>query len=121
MITTPRFGRIFNRYSLVRLLFILVVIIGLALLSVQYATAQVPSPTKLFAANDPSYYYFGRTERAADTIWTWPGSGLRVAYSNSPHVSIRLWAQNVQETPSLGMPKYVWYRVDRGRMLTCGL
>src|SRR5260221_6195551 len=88
-------------------------VISMGLLPLQPASAQVPNPTKLFPANDPSFYYFGRTERGANTRWTWPGTGLRVAYTNSPHVSLRIFAENFEEQSSLNTPKYVWYRVDR--------
>src|SRR5262249_39091663 len=47
-------------------------------------------------------------------LWTWPGTGLRVIYSNSVHVKLRLRAENFDEDSSRNTTRMVWYKIDDG-------
>ncbi|MEP7284217.1 MAG: GDSL-type esterase/lipase family protein [Chloroflexota bacterium] len=98
----------------VLLLFCLLICL-LLLGSAHWTQAQGDDNQKKFVnAADPAFYYFGRVERRDSSLWTWPGTGLRVAYSGSPHVTLRFFADDFWETSSKGMAKAIWYRVDRG-------
>src|SRR5258708_1747912 len=92
-----------------------IIVLLLAALPLQSMQAQVPGKQyKFIAATDPAIYYFGRVKREENTLWTWPGSGLRVVYTNSTSVTVRIYANDFWDESTKGMPKIVWYRIDRG-------
>jgi lysophospholipase L1-like esterase len=101
--------------------YILVCLVALVLaaLPVQSTQAQTNTNKKyaFFAASDPAIYYFGRVKREVNTLWSWPGSGLRVVYNNSTSVTLRIFANDFWDESTHGMPKMVWYRIDHGAWL----
>jgi lysophospholipase L1-like esterase len=80
-----------------------------------FTTLHAQGETKFIAANDPAIYYYGRVRVSDKTLWTWPGTGFRVAYSGSPKVSLKFFAQNFDELSSKNTPRAFSYRVDNGR------
>jgi lysophospholipase L1-like esterase len=70
--------------------------------------------TAFYTAAEGALYYFGRTQRADNVLWTWPASGLRVAYGNSATVALRFRALDYGEDSSANRTRLVWYRFDGG-------
>src|SRR5258708_3902821 len=95
-----------------------IIVVLLAALPLQSMQAQVTGKQyKFIPATDMAIYYFGRVKREPNTVWTWPGSGLRVVYTNSTSVTVRIYANDFWDESTKGMPKMVWYRIDRGAWL----
>ncbi len=65
-----------------------------------------------FPASANAIHYLGRTQRNNGVLWTWPGSGLRVSYSNSRAISVRFRAPDYPDDSTRGWIKVAWYRVD---------
>lgn len=72
----------------------------------------VNAQQNFFGAATPAIHYLGRTQRGDSVLWTWPGSGLRVIYSSSRAVALRIRADSFGEASSLDRIRNIWYRID---------
>src|SRR5262249_16415128 len=94
-------------------LFVAICVIALALAPIASVQAK-PEIRGRYVGRASGIRYFGRVQRGADVLWTWPGTGLRVVYSNSVHVKLRLRAENFDEDSSRNTIRMVWYKIDDG-------
>jgi lysophospholipase L1-like esterase len=94
------------------------IVLGFALLVMALsqlgAAGAQGQPKRVFDAADPAIQYAGRVARGETTLWSWPGTGFRVFYANSPAVALRLEAENYPEQASNNVDRWVKYRIDRG-------
>src|SRR5260221_7991683 len=95
-----------------------VVILGLLALLPLPNSEAAPQQRGFFLASSKAIRYFGRVQRGADVLWTWPGTGLRVAYANSAVVKLRLRADSFDEDSSRNAVRMVWYKIDNGTWMT---
>lgn len=70
-----------------------------------------------FSAAASAIAYLGRVQRGESVLWTWPGSGLRVGFSNSRSAQLALQADSFGEYSSENTSRLVWYRIDGGPWL----
>lgn len=95
-----------------RIAFVVVVLVA-ALFFMGAASAQ-GQPQRVFDAADPAIQYAGRVVRGETMLWSWPGTGFRVFYENSPNAALRFEAQNYPEQSSNNVLRWVKYRIDGG-------
>ena len=97
------------RLGAILLMTCLVLALGLA-----QAAGQASPQRRRYAADAGEIAYFGRTARGAAVLWTWPASGLRVAYRNSATIALHFRAENSPDGFSFNRTRMAWYRIDSG-------
>jgi lysophospholipase L1-like esterase len=82
------------------------------LISLSFNSTVQAQQQGFFPASASAIYYFGRVQRSPNVLWTWPGTGFRVAFSSSRSISVRFRAPDFPEESTDGRVKLLWYRVD---------
>jgi lysophospholipase L1-like esterase len=98
-----------------RSLLLCLAIIGIVAMLPATATLHAQDDSKFASAADPAIYYYGRVQVSDKVLWTWPGTGFRVAYSGTPKLALKFFAENTEELPSKGTPRAFVYRIDNGK------
>jgi lysophospholipase L1-like esterase len=100
--------------QIVRLGVILLVACFVLTLGVTRTASQGSPQQRRYSAAASEIAYFGRTVRGDTVLWTWPASGLRVAYRGSATVALHFRAENAPDGFSFNRTRMAWYRIDSG-------
>jgi lysophospholipase L1-like esterase len=102
------------RRRTIRLGAILLVTCLVVALGLTQTAGQASPQRQRYSADASEIAYFGRTARGTAVLWTWPASGLRVAYRNSASVALHFRAENTPDGFSFNRTRMAWYRIDSG-------